>query len=206
MAKACELTGRLLAALVAFSALAVAPAASQYLYIEPASFHVSPGERTEVTFRAIGLPQLQAGWLRNATLLTDFAAFNVTGLREDGERVAGFANIRSRGTLIVYASVSRDDCVWSAKALIVSGEPGTGFRRVAGLPLEIVPERDPFALKPGEMLPVWVRLHGRPAANASVSAASTDADGRASVLVRSGKQTLEAKAGCLSTTLTFELP
>jgi hypothetical protein len=202
----CGSTGRLVPAALAFFLLAATPAASQYLYIEPASFHVSPGERTGVTFRAVGLPRLQAAWLRNATLLTDFAAFNVTGLHEDGERVAGFASVRSTGTLVVYASISREDCIWSAKALIVSAEPGAGFRRLAGLPLEIVPERDPYTLKAGEMLPVVVRLHGRPAPNVSLNAVSTDADGRASVLVTGGKQTLEAKAGCLSSTLTFELP
>jgi hypothetical protein len=39
---------------------------------------------------------------------------------------------------------------------------------VLGLPLEIVPLRDPFALRPAETLPVRVLFRGRPLAEANL--------------------------------------
>jgi hypothetical protein len=65
-----------------------------------------------------------------------------------------------------------------------------GFDRVVGLKLEIVPEANPLALKPGEELPVRLQWEGKPLADRQVSALSardprhpvrarTDAAGRA---------------------------
>jgi len=80
-----------------------------------------------------------------------------------------------------------------AKALLESpGGDGMGFDRVLGFTLEIVPEKNPFALKPGESLPVRVLFEGKPLEGALVVALSqrhpearaqarTGADGRASL-------------------------
>jgi len=45
-----------------------------------------------------------------------------------------------------------------------------GFDRALGLPLELVPERDPYALAPGESLPLRLLYRGRPLAGALIVA------------------------------------
>jgi hypothetical protein len=75
-----------------------------------------------------------------------------------------------------------------AKALLPVGSADTaGFQRVLGLTLELVPERSPFLLAPGDELPVRLLYEGRPLAGAlvdarqhgaAVAAARTDAEGR----------------------------
>ncbi len=75
------------------------------------------------------------------------------------------------------------------KALIKVGH-GQGSDKAVGLPLEIVAERNPYELAPGEGLPVRVLLAGRPLAGATLKvfnradplsprSLKTDADGRA---------------------------
>ena len=115
-----------------------------------------------------------------------------------------------------------------AKALIATGAAGDGYRLVAGLPLEIIPEKDPYRLQPGEALPVRVLLRGKPVSSLRLTAASTaegftsrvvgqtDADGRVTVPVSRGQWRLHtihmervsdpaADWESLWTTLTFEV-
>jgi uncharacterized GH25 family protein len=77
-----------------------------------------------------------------------------------------------------------------AKTLVAAGEPaGAGFDRVVGLPLELVPEVDPFALKTGDGFRVRALLHGDPLQGLTILAFAreggnrarirTDAEGRA---------------------------
>jgi len=57
----------------------------------------------------------------------------------------------------------------SPKALFRVGQGGAGDPcRVLGLPLEIVPLRDPFQLKPGDTLPVRVLFQEKPLADANL--------------------------------------
>jgi len=113
-----------------------------------------------------------------------------------------------------------------AKAILVSGTPGDGYRTAAGLPLEIIPETDPYRLAAGDALPVRVLLRGAPVANLEVKATSatekarvvgrTDAQGRIAVPVTQGQWRLHAihmerASGEMDwesvwTTLTFEVP
>ncbi len=77
-----------------------------------------------------------------------------------------------------------------AKSLIGVGDrPEGGFDRVVGLPLELVPEKDPFLLELGSNLPVRLFLDGKPLAGALIVAmdrgdpqrriqARSDAEGR----------------------------
>ena len=113
-----------------------------------------------------------------------------------------------------------------AKTILLSGgTQGDGYKTAVGLPLEIVPEKDPYALPPGDALPVRVLLRGAPAPNLEVRATAvagkatvigtTDAQGRVSVPVSKGLWRLhtihmERAAGdvdweSLWTTLTFEV-
>jgi len=115
------------------------------------------------------------------------------------------------------------------KSLVLVGEPNDGYKRVAGLPIEIVPEKDPYSLKRGESLPVRVLFKGAPARGVQVMAASTlegaaknksvgktDAQGRISIPVTPGQwrlhtihmeRTNDPKAEWESfwATLTFEV-
>lgn len=118
----------------------------------------------------------------------------------------------------------------SPKVLVRVGQGGGGDPcRVLGLPLEIVPLRDPFALKKGDALPVRVLFQGKPLPEANVGWQSpgdgaaargyvrTDARGEALVpLARTGLLTLrlthmtrpntaEYEWESFWTTLTFRL-
>lgn len=78
-----------------------------------------------------------------------------------------------------------------AKALLLSGAPSDFYRHRVGFVIEIIPEANPYQLKPGDSLPVQVLYQGRPAAGVLVdtgchwqgrttakAAGRTDADGR----------------------------
>jgi uncharacterized GH25 family protein len=78
-----------------------------------------------------------------------------------------------------------------AKLLLEVGG-GSGEDRSLGLPLELVAERNPYRLAPGEALPVRLRHNGKPIAGVQISAFSkadpqtrhlvrTDAEGRARI-------------------------
>jgi len=114
-----------------------------------------------------------------------------------------------------------------AKSLIRVGDGSTGYDRELGLELELIPERDPYSLKPGEALPVRLLYRGKPLDGALVvGIASPDAKvsartagGRAAlVLDRSGLWLIKAvhmipapegsgaEWESLWASLTFELP
>lgn len=112
-----------------------------------------------------------------------------------------------------------------AKTLLT---PCETFSKPVGLSFEIVPERNPFSLKPGEALPIKLLLEGRPIEGAviktgdkgraeSKEAIKTDKDGKASVVIaKPGPQLIvaslknplkddpDADVLSLSTSLTFE--
>lgn len=62
----------------------------------------------------------------------------------------------------------------SAKALIAAGSGGEGHDRRLGLTLELVPEKNPYALGPGVELPVRLLYQGSPLAGALVVAMNAD--------------------------------
>jgi len=106
--------------------------------------------------------------------------------------------------------------------------PCETFSKPVGLFFEIVPEKDPFAVKPGEALPIRLLLEGKPIEGAvikpgdkapaeSKEAIKTDKDGKASVVIaKPGPQLIiasykaplkddpDADVLSLSTSLTFE--
>jgi uncharacterized GH25 family protein len=60
-----------------------------------------------------------------------------------------------------------------AKAFLLVGTPSaadSGFDRPVGMPLELIPEKDPYELKPGDELPVRLLYQGKPLAGALVIA------------------------------------
>jgi uncharacterized GH25 family protein len=117
-----------------------------------------------------------------------------------------------------------------SKALLKVGDgPATGFDRAAGLPLELVPERDPYSLAAGGELPVRLLYLGKPLAGALVEARQpgrpgkiagrTDARGRVALRLPAGGfwlvralHMIAAPAGANAdwesfwASLTFELP
>jgi uncharacterized GH25 family protein len=116
-----------------------------------------------------------------------------------------------------------------AKAYVRVGQPGEdrSWAEPAGMALEIVPEKDPTALRPGDELPVRVLRNGQPFANFAVGLVgpgethgilkTTDGEGRATLPVaRAGRWLLRATDVRRSTkpeadwesdfaTLTFEV-
>jgi uncharacterized GH25 family protein len=136
--------------------------------------------------------------------------------------------VRARAARGESGAPGRERYSMYAKAVLATGTPGDGYRSVAGLALEIIPEKDPYRLQSGEMLPVRVLFRGKPAADLQLTAASTaegfktrvvgttDAEGRVTVPVSRGQWRLhtilmervtEAEIDWESTwtTLTFEV-
>ena len=118
-----------------------------------------------------------------------------------------------------------------AKSLVLSGSPGkTQTDRRLGFILELVAERNPYAIRPGEELPVRLTYQSRPLAGALVVAmnrlnlseklsARTDSDGRVRFRMRSGGMWMikavhmipapantNAEWNSFWASLTFELP
>lgn len=96
---------------------------------------------------------------------------------------------RRRAELGQSAATGRERFIRCAKTLVGIGEARGGFDRELGLRLELVPETDPFDLKPGETFGLRVLFEGRALGGALVAARSalhpgvsiharTDADGR----------------------------
>jgi hypothetical protein len=73
----------------------------------------------------------------------------------------------------------RDAFSRCAKAVIVAGDgPAAGHDRLLGFPLELVPERNPAALAPGDELPVRLLYDGAPLPNTPVVAMPAGLPGR----------------------------
>lgn len=70
-----------------------------------------------------------------------------------------------------------------AKALMLSGTTDGFARHAVGYVIEILPEADPFALKPGDLLPVQVVFRGQPAAGLQIETAWAGKSGRKTTVV-----------------------
>jgi hypothetical protein len=129
------------------------------------------------------------------------------------------------------AKPSRELFSRSAKALLSTpGGPATGYDRSLGLQLELIPEKDPYALAPGAELPVRLVYAGKPLSGVLVAAlpreapeskveGRTDRQGRVRLRLASGGVWLvkavhmvaaanpaEAEWESLWASLTFEIP
>ena len=81
-------------------------------------------------------------------------------------------------------TVERERYARSLKSLVQVGGPPSGdlYRRVVGLPLEIVLLQNPYALNPGDTLDVQVLFEGRPLAGRQVTALNRQGQGAVSAL------------------------
>ncbi|HSG38336.1 MAG TPA: DUF4198 domain-containing protein [Thermoanaerobaculia bacterium] len=96
------------------------------------------------------------------------------------------------------ASAAKEIYSRSVKALVAAGEgPAEGYDHPAGLPLELIPEQNPFLLAPGNELPLRLLYQGKPLAGAWVEARNprqpeetvsgrTDGEGRVRLRLASG--------------------
>jgi uncharacterized GH25 family protein len=190
---------------------------------------VGPTGETEVTGIAGSDP---AGWtvpagpgLHWLVFDSNHASVEQTGSKFDaylGEE--GLERIRElqKGTGPVKEIYSR-----CAKSLLRVGDGSSGYDRELGLELELIPEKDPYSLKPGEALPLRLLYRGKPLDGALVvGIASPDAKisartagGRASLILdRPGLWLIKAvhmvpapegsgaEWESLWASLTFELP
>ncbi len=132
------------------------------------------------------------GYRNRRTHIVIEPALFETYLREEGlERIVEERAKRGQKDAPGREVYSR--CV---KSLIAVGADRTGFDRVMGFPVEIVPEKDPFALgKKGDALPLRLLHEGKPLAGAQIVAlcadgseagkvtARTDGEGRATLAI-----------------------
>jgi uncharacterized GH25 family protein len=122
---------------------------------------------------------------RHAAVELEAAKFGKYLAEEGLEQIAALRARRGQS-----AAAGREIYSRCAKSFIaVGGDAGFGYDRVLGLKLELVPERNPYTLAPGEELPVRLLYGGAPLAGAKVAAlprdqtsrqvaARTDAQGR----------------------------
>jgi len=107
-----------------------------------------------------------------------------------------------------------------SKSIILWGE--SFWQPTAGIKLDIVPQKNPFNLRPGEALPLKVYFGGKPLSGATIEGdhekvAVTDKEGAANVTLKKGRQLLtverkepikddpDADFMSVTTTLTFEV-
>jgi uncharacterized GH25 family protein len=111
---------------------------------------------------------------RHAAVELEAAKFEKYLADEGLEKIAAQRARRGQSTAPAKEIYSR-----CAKSLIaVGGDAGTGYDRVLGLTLELVPERNPYALAPGQELLVRLLYGGAPLAGAKVAALSKDQPSR----------------------------
>jgi len=65
-----------------------------------------------------------------------------------------------------------------AKGILVCGAPNGFATRPIGYVIEIIPETDPYTLKPGDQLPIQVLFRGKPAAGLQIESAWAAQTGR----------------------------
>ncbi len=73
---------------------------------------------------------------------------------------------------------SREQYTKYSKALLLSGAPNEIYKQPLGYLIEIVPEKNPYTLKPGDNLPVQVLYRGKPAPDLQLEAAWAGASGK----------------------------
>lgn len=74
-----------------------------------------------------------------------------------------------------------------AKAILLSGAANGFARHKVGYVIEIIPEADPYALKPGDLLPIQVLFRGKPAADLQIESAwARGVDRKTTVVGRTG--------------------
>ncbi len=76
-----------------------------------------------------------------------------------------------------------------AKSLLTAGAPDDFFRHAVGFPIEIIPEANPYMLRPGTDLPVRVLFHGNPAVGLQLEAAwSSGTKSKTTIIGRTDKE------------------
>jgi uncharacterized GH25 family protein len=70
-----------------------------------------------------------------------------------------------------------------AKAILLSGAANGFARQAVGFVIEIIPEADPYTLKPGASLPVQVLFRGKPAADLQIESSWADGKSGAKTVV-----------------------
>lgn len=144
----------------------------RFVAIDPSTGKESPvpgpdGADPAGTIRASGKGVHVVGYRgRHSSIVLEAEKFE-SYLKEEGlERV-----IEARAKAGTSAAPGREIYSRCAKALLESpGGDGRGFDRALGFTLEIVPRENPFALKPGDSLPLALLYEGRPLEGALVVA------------------------------------
>jgi uncharacterized GH25 family protein len=111
---------------------------------------------------------------RNASVQLEAAKFESYLADEGLEKISALRAQRGQSAAPAHEVFAR-----CAKSLIaVGGDAGSGFDRVLGMQLEIVPEKNPSSLAPGQELPVRLLYGGAPLQGAKIAALSKDRPAR----------------------------
>ncbi len=140
-----------------------------------------PGGEKDVPGRAGGDPagqvrigesgSLVLGYRSTRTVFQMGAEAFEAYLREEGlDQVAEYRARRRETGRPVREAFSR-----CAKAVIQAGDaPGAGHDRALGFALELVPERNPYTLRLGDVLPVRILYQGQPLEGARIAAINAE--------------------------------
>lgn len=116
--------------------------------------------------RASGAGVMVIGYRSNPSPVEQTAEKFDQYLKEEGLDAIAALRAKRRSTAAVQEIFSR-----CAKSLVLSGTPGSAQAdRTLGFTLELVAERNPYAMNPGEELPVRLTYENKPLAGALVVA------------------------------------
>lgn len=74
-----------------------------------------------------------------------------------------------------------------AKAILLAGSPNGFFSHAVGYTIEIIAEKNPYTLKPGDLLPIKVLFRGKPAADLQIETAwAGETERKTTVVGRTG--------------------
>jgi uncharacterized GH25 family protein len=144
------------------------------MWIEPTTFSPQTGQGIGLRLR-VGVDLVGDALLRDPALIQEFVYVDAAGRKP----VTGIAGDDPAGALRVAAPTRRNETGTAvrerfsrcAKSLVLSG-PASDAQgdRVLGFTLELVAERNPYALRPGQELPLRLTYQNRPLAGALVVA------------------------------------
>jgi uncharacterized GH25 family protein len=200
--------------------------------LENVQLHTSTGATALPAFRVDGLRQLST--IKPVNGYSIITAINPA--KTENMKPASFTDylkeeslthvIEARAKAGETDTPGREKYSMYLKSIVLAGQPNDGYKKVVGLPIELVPEKDPYQIKKGESLPVRVLFKGAPAKNLEIFATSagkaknvgkTDNNGRINVPVTTGTWRLhtilmervtlpDADWESFWATITFEIP
>lgn len=185
------------------------PCAAVDLFLTPASFAVSPGERITVTMEG---GQWATSQIKDPILIAATGVYNLTNLRLVDGAVMLDGVAKSKGSLIAAAHGMKQGQEYFAKAVLTCEAAGETARTIVGHALEILAVTAP----PGSAIDIQLLLRGKPGVGVPLEIVSTGgrrlragvtgADGKASLKIGvAGVYRVVAAIDTMHASFTFEI-